>query len=138
MTKINTPEEALKKLKARRKYMNEYMRKKRANGIHKKVPKYIRKQTKESIDMSFDARALYDASRTCERLRQEEYKSFRKGQAKLWKTIEDQAVQLRFNVDLIRKFKQAQEATMEKLIDADAEIAELQHRIQKLVNEKLN
>ena len=48
------------------------------------------------------------------------------------KTIEDQAVQLRFNVDLIRKFKQAQEATMEKLIDADAEIAELQHRIQKL------
>jgi hypothetical protein len=78
MTKINTPEEALKKLKARRKYMNEYMRKKRANGIHKKVPKYIRKQTKESIDMSFDARALYDASRTCERLRQEEIKVLEK------------------------------------------------------------
>jgi len=126
------------KQEKRRKYIKKYMQKVRAKGIHMKKKKWVVNMSKEKIDMSWDARTLFNNLNTEYKMRINDRKTHKKEIEKLNKTIAKMADQHVFNIDLIQKYQSSQESAVERLHEQQQDIKHLLTKIRKLQNEKLH
>ena len=140
MKKINSSlEDFVKKQEERRKYMRTYMKDVRKKGLHPPHrPDYVKKVSRERIDMSFDARYLYDIVNKSAKLTTDTEKKHHKEVKLLQSCILKQSKQHFFNVDLLRKYQDSQEMLIIRMHDQQKDIEDLLTKIRKLQNGKLH
>tara|TARA_R100001369_G_scaffold47514_1_gene73970 strand:+ start:188 stop:604 length:417 start_codon:yes stop_codon:yes gene_type:complete len=126
------------KQEARRKYMRTYMKTSREKGHNVKQPSYVKSISKESVDLSFDARALLKMLNKANSLKHAAEKTHIK-EVKVFKdAVVKQSKQHFFNVDLIRKYQDSQQMLIVRLQEQQEDIDKLLIKIRKLQNAKLH
>tara|TARA_R110000824_G_scaffold192303_1_gene374376 strand:+ start:472 stop:894 length:423 start_codon:yes stop_codon:yes gene_type:complete len=140
MKKINSSlEDFVKKQEERRKYMRTYMKAARKKGLHSAHrPDYVKKVSKEKIEMEFDARYLYDIINKSAKLATETEKKHHKEIQLLQNCILKQSKQHFFNIDLLRKYQDSQEMLIVRMQDQEKDIEDLLTKIRKLKNDRLH
>ena len=140
MKKINsTLEEFVQKNEKRKEYMKKYMKAARKKGLHPPHrPDYVKKVSRERIDMSFDARYLYDIVNKSSKLATETEKKHHKEVQVLQNCILKQSKQHFFNIDLLRKYQDSQEMLIIRMQDQQKDIEDLLTKIRKLKNDRLH
>lgn len=129
--------EEWKELKAkqekRKAYMREYMKTNRAKGIHKPhKPRYVKTWSNKTIEMSYDARTLFDMLNKANVERLKLVEKYEKAIDRLTKIIEKNQREIRSKDDLLGKYQLSQEYLAKLIQEQTIDIDDYQDKIRAL------
>jgi|DEB0MinimDraft_12_1074336.scaffolds.fasta_scaffold20235_2 hypothetical protein len=129
--------EEWKELKAkqekRKAYMREYMKTNRAKGIHKPhKPRYVKNWSNKTIEMSYDARTLFDMLNKANVERLKLVEKYEKAIDRLTKIIEKNQREIRSKDDLLVKYQLSQEYLAKLIQEQTIDIDDYQDKIRAL------
>ena len=129
--------EEWKELKAkqekRKAYMRDYMKTSRAKGIHNPhKPRYVKTWSNKTIEMSYDARTLFDMLNKANVERLKLVEKYEKAIDRLTKIIEKNQREIRSKDDLLGKYQLSQEYLAKLIQEQSNDIEDYQDNIRAL------